>query len=800
MAQQKTTIESTDFTGGLITEVNPLTFPPNASVDELNFNLNRDGTRSRRLGMDYENEFRIWDTFFTKEEIDELDIGVFRWENVGEDTLFTLGVVWCGNQLFFHSLTEPTITDSSYNNSKLLSNFDKNSKLSVTAVDGRLIVASGSGEIAVVEIASKTSPPEVTYQRLFIRDLFGVGDSYSGSDTDDETIDLRSGNNVQFRPKFPTDNHVYNLRNQSWGTTRRPHVELHQPWDPIVNFHTASYYTDDLYRDTILLTDSRKVDPADPGVLPSNSDIVHYAMAPDADDDPPTDNFFARTLFDIPIGNVEAPRGYFVIDALNRGSSRLEAFNELVDRYYLGLSAGGGGSIKQLFAFIDSLPQDVTPGGASQVAEFAGRVWYGGFSGGVIGGDNYSPKLSSYVMFSQLVESTSDINKCYQKGDPASEESPDIVDTDGGYIRISGCHGINKMINLGSTLAVLADNGLWMITGKTTDSGFTATGFQVSRISEYPLVSSNSVVEVDNSLVYWSDDGIYILARNEVGLYSVKNLTQQTIQTFYESIPIKDKSNAFGIFDQFERKIRWVYGNNKELVFDVNRATFTPNSINSSNVELKAAIETASYSVGSIVDTVVVGGSGDVLVNGEAIVASTSIRSNGLRSIKYLSVLENSGDAFYTFSNYQNQEFIDWLTFDDVGVDAAAYMVSGYMTGGDTQRDKQVPYITTHFLQTETGFDSEFNLLNQSSCKVRSQWDWTNSANSNRWGSEFQAYRLGRVFFPSGSEFDNGDKIVTTKSKLRGRGKALSLLFSTEPEKDCHLMGWSMLVGVKGGV
>ena len=36
------------FIQGLVTEASPLTFPENASIDEDNFVLNRDGSRSRR--------------------------------------------------------------------------------------------------------------------------------------------------------------------------------------------------------------------------------------------------------------------------------------------------------------------------------------------------------------------------------------------------------------------------------------------------------------------------------------------------------------------------------------------------------------------------------------------------------------------------------------------------------------------------------------------------------------------------------------------------------------------------------
>ena len=289
------------------------------------------------------------------------------------------------------------------------------------------------------------------------------------------------------------------------------------------------------------------------------------------------------------------------------------------------------------------------------------------------------------------------------------------------------------------------------------------------------------------------------MSRSETGLFSVENLTQKTIQTFYEGISSVDKSNCFGLFDPFERKVRWVYGGNKELVFDANTGAFTPNFINSEVHYVRAPVETTAYSIGSTISSVVVGG--DLVVVGvDPVVATSAVRRVGTRSIKYLTFSTLGATAAYTFSAYTDQTFADWKTVDSIGVDASAYMVSGYLTGGDTQRDKQVPYLTTHFVQSESGFDTDFNLLNQSSCKIRSQWDWANSANSNKWGREFQAYRLGRAYFSDSQEFDNGHSLVTTKNKLRGKGKALSLLLSTEPEKDCQVLGWSMLVGVKGSV
>jgi hypothetical protein len=796
MTQQKTPIELTSFSKGFVTEVNPLTFPPDASVDELNFTINRNGTRSRRLGMDYETNYELVQTKVDFSDKDILDSGVYRWENVGDNPNITVAVIWFGNFLSFHDLTQEEISPNLQTNSVTLSRFDKNSKFSFASVDGRLVVAAGADEVAV--LTYNVTNMKVEYQRLLIRDLFGVEDLYNNSDTDFETIDLREGNNVQFRPQFKTDAHVYNLRNQSWGNVKRSHLESSQSFDPIENFHTAANYKNDKYKAILPVEGPNKGTSTDKGVLPSNSDITHYGMAPDAQDDPPSDNFYARTLFDDPIGNVEAPRGYFVIDALSRGTSRLQAYKELMERNPRTDSTRG------LSVDIDNLPSDITPGGASQVAEFAGRVWYAGFSGEIIDGDSYSPKLSSYLLFSKLVESASDINKCFQEGDPTSEETPDIVDSDGGYLRISGAYGIKKLINVGSALVVLAQNGVWVVFGDTLDSGFSATSYQVSKISDYSVASSKSVVEIDNGLMYWSNDGIYVLSRNDLGSYSVDNITQNTIQTFYDSIPQTDKEKASGIFDQYERKVRWLYGENKELIFDVKNGAFTKNEVAVNGQYLKSHVETTSFSVGVLSEDLVVDDV-PVVVNGEEVTVNSRIRNSGTRSIKYLTISSYLDASLrlkiqYTFSLYKDQSFRDWKSVDGEGVDANAYIITGYLSGGDTQRAKQVPYLTVHLLQTESGFDSDFELLNQSSCKIQAQWDWTNNVNSNRWGKEFQGYRMKRVYLSDDFNFNNGHLLVTTKNKLRGKGKVVSLLFKTEPDKDCQLLGWSMVVGTKQNV
>lgn len=84
---------------GLITEAGELTFPEGASVDELNCSLSRDGSRSRRLGIEFEAG-NVLSSF----NVDPSQIfTVGQWENPGGIAGLTLMVVQVGGTLYFYN-------------------------------------------------------------------------------------------------------------------------------------------------------------------------------------------------------------------------------------------------------------------------------------------------------------------------------------------------------------------------------------------------------------------------------------------------------------------------------------------------------------------------------------------------------------------------------------------------------------------------------------------------------------------------------------------------------------------------
>lgn len=161
-------------------------------------------------------------------------------------------------------------------------------------------------------------------------------------------------------------------------------------------------------------------------------------------------------------------------------------------------------------------------------------------------------------------------------------------------------------------------------------------------------------------------------------------------------------------------------------------------------------------------------------------------------------------NTLVSLAEYRDYSFTDWVSIDNIGTDFSSYLITGYNLAGDMAREKQVVYLQIFCNKTETVYTMSGNnvvLARQSSCKVQSQWDWNNSIAQGKWGPVFQAYRFLRpqpVSPVSGDEFNYGETVITTKNKLRGRGRALSLYIQSEAGKDMKLLGWNVLATVNG--
>ena len=782
MPRNKQTAEFNTFVGGLVTEAGPLTFPENASLDEDNFVLQKDGSRRRRLGMDTEYLFSRHTTAATYDESKGLVTSTAKWKNAGGDGQKVFLVVQVGFDLIFYDTATSPISANVTLSTTLSIPSGELKRFSYAVVDGKLVVATGARDISVFSYSTAGGITQEVIN-LKVRDSFGVSDVISSED-------LLEGQGLSKRPTSTTAAHNYNLRNQTWAVPRP-------------RYHDGGHFPPP--EDTISIWKRHT-----PHSWPSNSDATTYGLFSLAvADDPAQLRLNIVALQNNPPGTFRAPSGYFIIDFLRRGTSRKSEVNKLHATY------------PQLVHGVGALPVDETPGGASVVAEFSGRVWYGGFSGEVNGGDDRSPNLSSYVAYSQLVQGVGYINRCYQDGDPTSEKAPDLLDTDGGFVKLDGAYNIQQMVSLGDGLFVLAENGVWRVSGGS-DAGFTANSHIVTKVTEHGTTAPNSIAVVDGGLMYWGDDGIYLLAPNEFGDWGSSTISDK-ISTLYRGFSSEEKADVFGIYDSYDKKVRWLYSERgfsgsspRELVFDVDLKAFYQTTIGNLLLGLPRPImpvEVPPFTTGEE-DTLVESGGSQVQHLGDAVTVSSTFKKSVTREVFYVTILTTNPTIEITFSSYRDQDFLDWETYSNSGVDAPAYLLTGYIGNGDYQRNKQIPYVFFHFRRTETGLYSPpppddprdptpaLELKTPSSCLVKAQWDWSNSANSGRWGREFQAYRYRRKYVgvDVNDPFDTGFSTVVTKNKLRGKGRVVSLLLSTEEGKDLDLLGWSLTLGTNADV
>ena len=160
------------FVKGLITEASPLNFPENASFDEENFELNRDGSRNRRKGMDYEAGHVDIATSLSLSDFAVAVPLTYKWTEIGGNGLDNFAVVQTGNQLFFFDINTEPLSSSGYRGTLTLAGYPTNVRYSLTSVDGYLVVAAGVDTFAVITYNNPGF--SVEYQRIAVRDVWGI--------------------------------------------------------------------------------------------------------------------------------------------------------------------------------------------------------------------------------------------------------------------------------------------------------------------------------------------------------------------------------------------------------------------------------------------------------------------------------------------------------------------------------------------------------------------------------------------------------------------------------------------------
>jgi hypothetical protein len=472
--------------------------------------------------------------------------------------------------------------------------------------------------------------------------------------------------------------------------------------------------------------------------MPSNADVMwSFKNASDA--------FDTATVPNVPGGNSPAPKGHFILTLADQ------------DR---DTASGLTGTTASDTSFYRP----------TTCAFFAGRLFFGG-----IPYDKYNSK----IYFSQIVERDEQYGYCYQKNDPTSEDSFDLLPDDGGVISIPEAGTIIKLFTVVGGLVVCAQQGVWFITG-STGLGFTANDFTVQKLSSVTSLSAKSFVDVAGNPSWWTTEGIYILTSEE-GNPAVQSLSFEKIKEYFDSIPTASKANARGTFNYISGVIQWVFRSESAespnedyeydtvLNFNVATGAFYPWTIPNGTVSINGVV-LLDGSTGTLTSVEVIDDSANEVIDdsGNEVIAFTATNSAIVPTFSYI-VSYNDGAYQFTFASARNTDYLDWFQYDDVGENFISYFISGYKLRGDGIRKWNNNYLRLHSRNSE-----------DTSYTIRGVWDYATAATTERW-SDTQTVT---------HNIDNYG-YVSKRIKIRGSGIALQFLVSSVTGMPFDIIGWS---------
>lgn len=740
------------FLKGLVTEASPLTFPPDTSYDEDNCLIFVAGNRARRLGMDYETGYTLSSHSLSVANSAQAPIVEYVWRNANNVEGLDLLCHQVRDRIYFYDCsgnpTSPSLKSFSIDlNSYYISGSidPENKAVQMVSGKGYLFITASSIEPLIITYNENTDSISAESIVIHIRDFDGVDDDLG----------------VEEEPNTLSDTHNYNLQNQGWINTTNETKKVTTLLGRIKTITYGPGLVDPIakYKEVV-------------GKFPANSKQWFVGKVEVSDKNYQVGDFSPQLLNKFHVGNSRAPRGHFIVNAFNK------------DRAAVSGIAG-----------LASENKTTRP---SSCCFAVGRIFFG---------------HENSVYFSQILSSKDKAGLCFQDNDPTAENLSDLLDNDGGVIPIPSCDRIVLTKDVANGIMVFANNGVWFISGG--DKGFTASDYQVTKISSIGTESPYSIVDTENHIYWWSKTGIQRIEQSSgmfgpiSGSFKSINLTENTIDTFFKDIPTTSRKHVKGVFDHGTNTIHWLYATeeigkdffyNRLINFNVITESFFPWSLGSgAHPYIVGAYITSDINRLSNEQTVVDTSNETVVTSvNETVTALGTVLSAKDSFVQFTVAVPASSVWNFTIGNFTNDNYADWESYDGTGIAYTSFVETGFEILDDAARKKQIVYLQPFFRQTEENvfFSGDDPFFDQpSSCFLTTKWDWTNSTASNKWATRTQVYRLRNVPFvePTDTALDTGHKIVTTRNRVRGQGRALQFRFEcNEIGKNFDLLGWQV--------
>lgn len=733
MPQSLTQKAVNNFVRGLITEAAELTFPDGASVDELNCDLRRDGTRRRRLGAVIEQN-AVASTF----SVTDTDrINTDTWDNVGGNPDLEFLVVQRQNVLYFYNKADLPYSAQQQANSVDLTAHEhagssgaENSDCQFASLKGKLVVSSPDINTIFIDYDSTSGSFTTTEIDFKIRDF-----EYQGSDTS-EYFKESTLTTVSYSRLYDTLNSGWAEENNGRG-----------------GYNALSYYRAQSSNKYPALT-------------------IPWFAGKDSANAQSTDD-----LKKIGGGTSLSGTGRYILDFFNQNRQSAVAND--------GAAYG--------FTLDTSLNKTITSR-FSCVEAFSGRIFYAGLSSSEDGGKILFSKIvegeTDFGVCHQVNDPTSEYFSDLLDTDGGVIEIPDAVNikklyalqssiyvfADNGVWQINGVDGVFKasayavsrisrigILSTGSFVVAESAPFWWSRFGIHTLAPDQVTGAGVEQNISLPTIQT-----------FW--DGI-----GQDEKLATKGVYDSINKRIYWAYP-----------DNGETKTSKL---NNFLILDIPLQAFYPWRIEDSASNSDYVVGLAFYSGYGAkpleLDVTTSAGDDVVLSTGDDVV-STQISTFNTGDPALVLLVRDTSASKMVMGGFTSTSFLDWGEANYV-----SYAETGYDFVGDLVTKKNTPYLVTYARLTEEGFTgneiSGYETVRPSSLLVSTAWDFKETFSTSQ---QAYRLKQTVVVNPNDlTEFDYPDTVITTRLKVRGHGRSMRIRYESEQGKDFLLLGWGIIQG-----
>lgn len=735
MAQAKQIQQVNSFVAGLITEATELTFPPNASYDELNCVLSIKGSRRRRLGIDFEPDYALSSFSATDSEMADFAISTFTWKAVGsQGNLNFLAVQW-GDTLYFYDFGSNVLSSNEKSFTVDLSAYLAPS--ATVASRTRLSYACGRGDLFIV--SPVILPLQITYDadadtisvsevEIRIRDFDGIDD---GLEVDEETGTL-------------TTEHHYNLLNQGW-------FEGQDGYDPINGYHSTA------------------------GNYPANN--IQWISAKNANGSVNT-----ALLRRIPAGTTEAPKGHFILDPFYKDRSMASSLSgipveEVTTRpAAVAFYAGRIVFLHKSDIYVSQVlnqnrdnvgkcyqNQDPTAEDLNALVDNDGLVINIPEAGNLIAALN--------VGFALLVFATNGVWSI--TGSTGGFKATDFFVN---RVTNSGIISAASLVSVEGIPCWFSDTGIYTVQQDKVSGLFTAVNMTDTTIRSFYIgipseERAAAVGEFDTATrcIVWLYREQDTLPTNTSPAYYTKALVYDTtLKAFYPwTISSLEANSPFiaGIISSPALN----EGSEIEQVVDSN-----------GNNVIKTSLDNVVANI-------------DLTLGNNTFIKYLTVVPNAANTNNNLTFSLFSSLSFTDWPKCAILLSIDAADYDsyletgfEVAGDLVRFKQNPYIFVHVRRTETGVTYTDDEV----TSYD------NPSGLYLRSKWEWSSGSQSGKWSTRQNAYRLKSLYLPGTTDasWDNGFRLTTTRLRIRGDGRAAQLRFESESGKDFDLIGWGTVV------